>query len=309
MSAFSTLLILDGSAECLQAAELLWKVGVSQDIGVDAQFVVDSPGIWEFLSFDVPGLIGSGPYLKVHEAVRQELLSLGDTLAEMYSVHSGSLAIKGDVFIDEGNPVREICSRARSYSLTAIGNKSSGITSPAQDRRAVPRRSLAEKLAHYIESPLLIIQNACTPWQSLDVYIDPADDFQNTLDGAFFVASFLNAQIRVVPCIDQPHNQTGQAGLLNYLQLQRENFPQVTVELISADTMSVIASIASRTDITSLPVISSFAGPKGRHDPVGLLVDQTIRYLSVPSILLWPAEFSLRKLKEQPAATNRNKAH
>lgn len=306
MSFNSILLILDGSAQCVLASELVFQVCRDRKIALNAQYVVDSLGIWEFLNYDLPGLIGSGPYLNAHEAMRRELFSLGQTLTEMYEVRAESAAVVSGIFLDEGNPVREICQRAKDHDLVVVGHKPTGISSATVDRRRVPRYSLVELLAMSIEKPLLIVQERSPVWSTLDVYVDTSREFQNTLNGSFALASMLSANIQVTSCISEQEEFNRPDILYECLDSLRSEYKQVSVQVVCTDARSVKREMESKVNYDSLVVMSSLDNGNNRVDPVGLTVDQIIRYLSVSSLLIWPEHSTFRRSEARLAAVTEN---
>lgn len=293
MSFGSILLILDGTAQCMKAAEFVWGLSQHKDVRIDAQFVVDSPGIWEFLNYDLPGLIGSGPYLNAHEQIRNEVRSLGETLTDVYKTRAESIGVAGDCFIDEGNPVREICARSRDYDLVVIGNRASGITSIASDRRRTPRYSLPEYLSVNLEKPLLIVQDHRSHWSVIDAYVNPSHEFRYTLEGCFALSLWQTADIHVFSCREDAEDIDGQIKLDEYLEVLRCRYPNTKLYLTQTDVQSVKRSVDSRASSNNLAIISTFEKNGNRYDPVGLSIDQIVRYSASASLLLWPEYYRL----------------
>lgn len=299
MSVNSVLLVLDGTAQCLKAAEFIWELAQGSVIRVNAQFVVDSPGIWEFLNYDLPGFIGSGPYLNAHENIRNEVNSLGETLIDVYKTRAESVGVQGDAFIDEGNPVREISRRAQDHDLVVIGNRTSGITSIAADRRRRPRYSLAENLAINLQQPLLIVQDSSRIWNGIDVYVNASHEFRNILDACCALADWQSADINVFSCREDTEDIDGQMKLHEYLEVLRCRYLETKLHLIDTDVQSVKGQVDSRAHLNNLAVLSAFDKNGHRYDAVGLTIDQVVRYSSAPSILIWPEYYRLGNNKKE----------
>src|SRR6185437_6912532 len=142
MSDGSILLELDGSAQARYAAEVAWSIGKATNVRVDALHVVDSLAAWDFLAFDIAGFIGSGPYFEAHDKMRDCLTAIGTNLIEVYSKLAKQNGIEGQTFLDDGSTIREICARAKDYDVVIMGHQGTGMGSPDEDKRKLPRRSV-----------------------------------------------------------------------------------------------------------------------------------------------------------------------
>lgn len=167
----SILLAIDGSAQAQYAAQLVWELASQTEARITAQHVVNSVGIWEQLGFDLPGFIGSGPYMQAHDAICCELRSLGRTLLDVFETHAQSRGLSCECVLDEGQTVREIMRRSLDHDLVVIGHKATGIPAVGQDRRRFARVSVAERLAAYCERPLLVVQERARLWRKLAIVL------------------------------------------------------------------------------------------------------------------------------------------
>lgn len=80
MKTTSYLIVLDGSAESLAAAHTAWSLAAETGARVDAQYVVDTDAIWRFLSFERPGLVGSGVFIEARDKITAVMTSLAETV-------------------------------------------------------------------------------------------------------------------------------------------------------------------------------------------------------------------------------------
>lgn len=124
MKTNSYLLVLDGSAESCAAAFLAWKLAKDPGARVVAQHVIDIPAVETLLPCGKAGFIGSGPYIQAREQTVAALRSVAETLMLSYRAQAEGRNIDIDTYIDEGDPVDEICKRAQEHELVIIGHDS-----------------------------------------------------------------------------------------------------------------------------------------------------------------------------------------
>jgi nucleotide-binding universal stress UspA family protein len=299
MSDNKILLGLDGSAQSRYAAEIAWSLAKAGNMHVDAQHVVDSLAAWDFLAFDIAGFIGSGPYFEAHETMRNTLTDIGRNLIEVYRSLAAQQNIKGEAFLDEGATIREICYRAKDYSMVILGQQSTGMSSPAEDSRKLPRRSIAESLTHYCPRPLLVVQDRCKPWKTMRLVVgsDVRPGEQELLRGCvqFFRKLGVEPTARILYS-----NQTAGKGELPSDKTAPDGLRALT------DVTRVVPELdGSKVDVRSTPDINEYWKQDAAEDPDTLLVipvveingvrrtpfgstpDVIVRYLNHPAVLFW----------------------
>lgn len=159
------LLALDGSAESMAAAYFTWELAKKSGGRVVAQHVVDTTKIWDFLSFDLAGLIGSGVYLSARDRIMDTMYSIADALMYSYNSRVSGYDIVFDNFIDSGELADEISKRAVGADLLVMGYKS---------RKARMRKTrLFEALVEKCSCPILLTAGCQPNWrQKLVLQLD-----------------------------------------------------------------------------------------------------------------------------------------
>jgi nucleotide-binding universal stress UspA family protein len=186
MSKKSILLAVNGSRESLFAAEAAWSMAQMLDAKVTAQTVIDIQALWQLIGPDLPGIIGSGPYIAAHDAIDNSLKSIAQTLKEAYDERAEGYEIDSEFVIDEGNTVSEIFKRAKQSDLVVVGHRSNTPYTNDADRKHLARYSLAELLSSECPCPLLIVQDRTNPWTKARLVIG------NRLYDEETIASFLD---------------------------------------------------------------------------------------------------------------------
>lgn len=284
----SILLAVDGSAQAHWAAELCWALSEQYDTRVTAQHVVDSVAIWEFLAHDVPGLIGSGPYMAAFEAIRSQLVSIGQTLLQVYENRCQSRGLTPETVLDEGSFVPEICRRARTYDLVAVGHKRTNLKSLSDERRRFVRHSLAEKLSHYCSRPLLIVQERCEIWTSITIIVSARRDYSDSISRCAELARYLSLPMRIVYWKERPAEEDGALhSLVQHKALLKDVFPELVIEMdvIQGPLAPWLPNIEFERD--TLVTIPALPEPGTCMTPFGVSSDMLIRYCGLPCLLLW----------------------
>lgn len=289
MSPTSILLGLDGSAHSLCAAELCWSLAERSKAKVTGQHVVNVTGLWEFLGFSTPGLIGSGPYLNTYEEMSSHLRQLGETVLQLYDTRSQSHGVKGESILDEGHPVAEICRRSSEHDLVVIGHHPNGIPTPGDDRRKTIRFSVAEVLAQNCVKPLLIVQGQCNLWSSITLLLSPQVMIPNTLGACFILSKLLSIPLKLC----RWENGEDKKILACQRRLYQEHFPEFKLldeTVVHKDDSFPFSFLG--VDENTLPVVSTWPMTKGREAEFGLSADTLVRYSQSKSLLLWPEEYA-----------------
>lgn len=165
----SILVPITGSQESLYAIELAWSLADRSNVRVDAQHVVDVRGALEFVGLENPGLIGRGPYLAAYEKVCAALRDVSRRIESAYAEKRKERAVPGELFIDEGEPLEEICRRLAEHDLAIIGHRRRATTHWPGGQMV--RLSLAEKLASYSASPVLIVEKPSMQFSEVAAFV------------------------------------------------------------------------------------------------------------------------------------------
>lgn len=310
----SILLSLDGSAQSRYAAELCWAVAKSNGWTVNAQHVVDSLAAWDFLNFDIAGFIGSEPFFEAHEAMLRCLNDIGESLIEAYTGQAAGHEILGEAFLDEGTTIREICWRAKEHSVVAIGQRSTGMGTPEEDKRRLPRRSVAETLTYYCPRPLLVVQDRCDPWTNMKIMLSshrtPSALLESCLDFA--------AQVKIQPEIQMvlvSEENKGEDEILSIdscpeakqtLDDLKKLIPAVAglkVDVRRTGNLNRFWQTDAEADSSSLLVVPVTEIGGVRKTSFGTSPDTIVRYLNHPAVLFWMEESAVEIPQEEKASS------
>lgn len=295
MSEKKILLGLDGSVQSRYAAELAWALARTGEMEVDAQHVIDSLAAWDFLSFDIAGFIGSGPYFEAHETMRNTLQSIGRNLIDVYTSLAKQNSVEGQSYLDEGTTIREICHRARDYQIVVLGQRSTGMDTPSGDQRKLPRRSLAESLTHYCPRPLLVVQDRCKPWTKLRIMTGPEPAAAELIHQCVEFANehSIESTLRILhsnkPSTPELSDKTAPDGL-KAAQDVTKVVPQLSGKKVDVRTTTDINEYwkaDAEEDPETLLVIPVTEVDGVRMTPFGTTPDVIVRYLNHPAVLFW----------------------
>lgn len=287
------LLGLDGSAQSRYAAELAWTMAKRSSFSVIGQHVVDSLAAWDFLGFDIAGFIGSGPYFAAHETMRNSLYSIGESLVEAYKSLADDNDIEGEVFLDEGTTIREICQRAKDTDIVMLGHRSTGMRGPDEDRRRLPRRSIAESLTHYCPRPLLVIQDRCKPFTSMRIMLGSNQVPSDLLSSCFELAKSFKIQPSIRYLLeregageDEVVAPEGMKVLSDYAKLVPE-IAGCTHEVKTTRDLNEYWKTEAEADPDTLVVVPVMEISSVRRTCFGNSPDLLVRYMNHPAILFW----------------------
>jgi nucleotide-binding universal stress UspA family protein len=291
MSEKKILLGLDGSAQSRYAAELAWAIAKSGEMRVDAQHVVDSLAAWDFLAFDIAGFIGSGPYFEAHETMRTTLHDIGQNLIDVYRSLAQQNGIEGEAYLDEGTTIREICHRAKDTELVVLGQRSTGMQSPDEDQRKIPRRSVAESLTHYCPVPLLVVQDRCKPWTKMRIMLSssaaPLDLVRECVE--FAKKHGMEPSARIVytesgsSTLAQPNSSKVVAEITKFVK----GLSEKQVDVRTTSDINEYWKTDAEEDPETLLVIPVTEVGGIRRTPFGTTPDFVVRYLNHPAVLFW----------------------
>lgn len=310
----SILLSLDGSAQSRYAAELCWSIAKANGMTVDAQHVVDSLAAWDFLNFDIAGFIGSEPYFEAHETMLGCLNTIGESLTEAYEGQAAGHEITGKTYLDEGTTIREICWRAKDHALVAIGQRSTGMGSPDEDKRRIPRRSVAESLTYYCPRPLLVVQDRCEPWTKMKIVLSSLRIPSSLLESCIGFAKRLNIepQIRLVLVTDSQSTEVENDTLDNCPEAQHliddltklvPAMAGIRVDLRRTGNLNRYWQYDADEDNNALLVVPVTEIAGVRKTSFGTAPDTIVRYLNHPAVLFWMEEQHLEAPKEEAASS------
>lgn len=313
MSSQSILLSLDGSAQSRYAAELCWSIAKANNISVDAQHVIDSLAAWDFLNFDIAGFIGSEPFFEAHETMLQCLTSIGESLTEAYEGQAAGHEIPGKCYLDEGTTIREICWRAKEHLFVAIGQRSTGMGSPDEDKRRIPRRSVAESLTYYCPRPLLVVQDRCEKWSKMKIVLSSFSVPSSLLETCLQFAKAINVEpeIKLVLLTENGSDAIEKDSVEGCAEAKR----------IISDLSKLLPEVAElKVDVRRTGNLNRFWPADAEEDPDSLLVvpvseiagsrkttfgtspDTVVRYLNHPAVLFWMEEHEVNLPVEETAS-------
>ncbi len=295
MKTFSVLLALDGSEQCTNAMDLCFALSKDASVEVTAQHVADTLGLWEFLAFDTPGLLGSGPYIAAHEAMKRELRSIGETLADVYLTLAQSQNVPGTCVIDEGNIIREVYARAQEHDLVVMGHRRTRLRSPSEERRKFARRSNAERLVHYLNRPFLVVQDPTPLWKSISLVLSADRLFANSASGCLEIAKMLKLPLNVYFWVQSEDEEKRLPHLMSNLKKALGEVKAATINfrIVQASTSEWVPEVEASQD--TLMVIPTVEPEKKRESAFGTPADLVLRNSKRSALLFWPEEFSLAK--------------
>ncbi|MBY0549900.1 MAG: universal stress protein [Candidatus Obscuribacterales bacterium] len=309
MSSKSLLLQLDGSAQCRYAAEVCWTLAQKNKLTVNAQHVIDSLSAWDFLNFDIAGFIGSGPYFEAHEMMRSSLTRIGENLIEAYTGQAAGHNVPGDTFLDEGTTIREICWRAKDHEMVVIGQRSTGMGAPEEDKRRLPRRSIAETLTYYCPRPLLVVQDRCDQWKRVKILLSslrvPSTLMTSCLD--FAKNMQLEPTVKLVLVsqdINEERTESVDASseakdMMEDLRKLVPEMEKVQVEVCRTGNLSRFWKNDAERDTDSLLIVPVTESNGVRKTCFGTSPDLVVRYLNHSSVLFWMEEQSVELAVEE----------
>lgn len=296
MSDSSILLELDGSAQARYAAEVAWSIGKTINCNVDAQHVVDSLAAWDFLSFDIAGFIGSGPYFEAHETMRDCLTKVGKNLIEVYMQLAKKNSVEGEPYLDEGSTIREICFRAKDYGLVVMGHQPTGMQTPGEDKRKLPRRSITEALTHYVPRPLLLVQDRCRLWSKARILLGGQTVPKETLLACwqFINALSIEPYVRLLFNVEKgaSMDRTSPDGMRAADDLTKllPDLPGKNIDAKSVPDINEFLREDAEKEGDILLIIPVIEREGRRVTAFGITPEEMVRYLNHPAALFYMPE-------------------
>jgi len=297
----SILLTIDGSLNSRHAADFAFDLSNKANAQLQAQHVVDVKGAWEFIGHNYPGFVGSQAYITAHQGLCNSLLELAELLANRYRQDASAHGIPGaELIVDHGDPVVEICRRAKKHDIVVIGHQKHEARAQEQLRRQFARWSIAESLAHMCERPLLIVQEARLLPQAVTILVFYDHVNGNYINNALSFAKSLAAKPRLV-CLGSSVHEESPSSFIEDLREANPTLADVPIEL---------KALPARLDLSGDVAYLSGLDLKCDQWKDGLIVMPTrmsagkritvedssaallVRFLDMPMVLLWPEEYN-----------------
>ena len=140
------LFVVDGSPlACAASYEVIYLAKASPS-KIIAQFIIDPQRLFDLQGFEGEGLCGSGVFIETEQELIPPLVRLGETLLMSFTARAEGAGVDVEVFVDVGNPAREIASRATDCDLVAL---------PA----TAANSTLSNELVDLIACPILLVQS------------------------------------------------------------------------------------------------------------------------------------------------------
>jgi nucleotide-binding universal stress UspA family protein len=311
MNKMSILLALSGSEQAYEAAQLAWNLADQVDATVTAQHVVDTQSAWALLGNDKPGLIGSGLYIAAYETLCGSLKDLATKLAEKYEHMDGANKTKSTCFVDEGDPVHEICSRAKEHDLVIVGHAPT--VAKHTSCRTFSKASVAEGLANYCNKPLLVVQRKPEPWKSLKILVSIEHLNIEYILSCLCNAHRLNLKPQLVCLATGVHEEKPQDMIRNLRYAHKELADvEIDVALFGDFAAQHNSSLWSHQTIRveldayadSLVVVPTREIGGKRITIFGSSPEMFIEFLTLPTILFFPEEVPAAKISEPAKAVS-----
>ncbi len=299
MKGRSLLLALSGSQQSHFAAQVCWRLRQQLGTGIMAQHVVDTHSAWEFIGHESPAFLESTRYLTEYQNLCKSLFCLGEELSASYLEEAKSRGIDSLAVVDEGNPITEICRRAADHTMVVIGHRPNSVARE-NPRSQFMRLSIAESLAHDCPRPLLVVQGNCPEWKNLAIMISIDHINEIFINSCLDTATTLGLQPALVCLAGGPHEERP-AQFVDDIRKANPRLARVPIA-VSPLTENVLLSTmeawdSADTDISpedwdkTLIVIPTREIGGQRLTVVDSSPSLFVRYLTLPSILMWPEEY------------------
>lgn len=295
----SYLLGLSGTEFSRNAAELAWALAERSKAEVIAQHVIDTDGAWDLLGFSKPGFVGSGLFVSAHKAMTSELHTVGNKLVSVYESHFPSDKIKGSAHIEEGDPVEVICKKAQDHDLVIVGHRSRPLESEFNGLHSSPRYSIAESLALHCSKPLLIVQEPCQPWSTVSI-TSSMDHINDTyLNRSIALALSVSAEPEILCLGTGSHEESAEKFKKNlravdpgleYVRIKVRKLENLETDEEKVGWWTRESDVEGGLAPDTLAVIPTRQMGDKRITIFGASPAYFVRYLTNPSILLWPED-------------------
>ncbi|MCC6979071.1 MAG: universal stress protein [Candidatus Melainabacteria bacterium] len=301
MNKQSILIGISGSEQSLNAAEIAWKLARDLNFSVTAEHIVDSATVWELLRCDMPGLVGSGPYVEMYEEIIDSLKSLANKLSLRYEALAAGAAVTAECNVKDGNPVKVLCEDSKKHALVVIGHIPSSQRKTVKEFCHYVRHSIAEGIAHECTVPVLIVQSKPAHWKTMTIVSEIDHINIRYIRSCMRLAKklsllpsleFWGTGTREESAEELKKDLFSQLPEAENTEVEIEYFPGHTAierkDLIQGQYAEQAALIPSDT----LFVLPTRGIAKDRYSVFGIEPEQFVRCLNLPCLLLWPEDHS-----------------
>lgn len=307
MQKLSILLGLTGSESSKYATEVAWSIAKRANGSVVADHVVDTRMIWELLRNDRPGYIGSGVYIEAFEGFSKSLNEIGEALLNKFKSVAEGQSVPTEVLLEQGSPVRRICDRAVHHDLVVIGHQPRDPRSKEQEHCNFIRYAVAEGLAHECPRPLLVVQEHVKKWSSMSILVSVDHLNFKFIQACVEMSKLLGLKPNLVALASGSREESPSA----ILEDLRKSHPELADIDISVEELRGIAlndktspwnaneiELDWRPDEDTLLVIPTRKTGGHRITIFDTSPDAFVRCLVLPSIMMWPEEYTELTTKE-----------
>lgn len=289
------LLALSGTKQSLYASELAFKLAEKTEASVTAQHVIDTFTSWELLRNDQPGLLGINLYNDAFINLKKSQKNIANELGATWKTFAEKQSVDFDYFIDEGNPVKEICKRAQSHDLVIVGHRRRWQEETDIDPWHGVKYTVAEGLAHDCPKPLLIVQNTVENlWKRVVVVVSSEHINFEFLRACNGMSGVLGAHT-AVKCFIKDGDEQAVRNMLNEIFDEYPDLASMEIRFGHAEDMGLNSTENLHSSLLVLP--TRIVDGK-RVSILGEAAELFVRRLSLPAILLWPEEsvYSIEKI-------------
>ncbi len=299
MHTASILLGLTGSEQSQYAAEVAWSIAKRINARVTADHVVDTRMAWELLRNDRPGFIGSGVFIDAFESFSKSLNSIGESLINKFESVAQGQSVPTEVILEQGSPVVRLAERARRHDLVVIGHQPRDAKSKEPEHCNFIRYAVAEGLAHECPKPLLIVQNKVYNWKSMTILVSVDHLNFPFIHACMKMADLLGLQPNLVALASGVREESPSAFLedlrkahpeLVDMALSVEIFHGMALENRGKPWQPVDLDFDWLPEADTLMVIPTRLSGRDRITVFDTTPDSFVRYLALPSIMMWPEE-------------------
>lgn len=302
MKGNSILLALSGSQQSRYAAEAAWRLAKQLGARITAHHVIDTHNAWQFIGQDKPGFLDSETYVSAYQNLCKNMFILSEGLAEAYASDAKKTGVDDICIVTEGNPQQEICQSAEKHNLVIIGHKPTLQPEPTNTKYSeFVRLSLAESLSINSPRPLLIVQGPCKIWSSLAIMVSMEHINEVYLNDCLDLANALNLPPLLV-VIECGGNEEALSEFVSDFRAANEKFSKVPITFSGVDQNIALGDsnwflVENQADPTELLEDTLLVMPTRKvvNDRLTVLSSSAanfVRFLNLPSILLWPEEYS-----------------
>lgn len=282
MSTKSILLPLDGSQASMHAADVACLLSKRLGASLVAQSVVDSQAVWGYLSPDLPGIIGSGPYMAAREQLMSGLRGIAEALMQAFEARALGKELTLECVIDEGPVGQEIAARASKHDLLVMGHHKQASGSRAWDRTQT--FSLCAMVAQETTCPMLIVQEKLSEWTAARLILSPLSYSRELVATFLALSRALKLEPEIV-CLGDDKQVDKTLGLL------REQLAEAAdVSIVLHNPNEVDGPWECATDVpkSTLLALSTYESSDTRLTCASTAISEFVQDLSTKSALILP---------------------